>query len=110
MTYSSDFESNYYLDNGYPDSLKSNSSKPEFHVLCEIPSPSFKGENQVIEVRLWFDQYPSTEEFKDAVSDVIPYQRILKTKCIHWGSISEYIWGDLEGVDEERGLLEEENS
>ena len=109
MTYCAEFDSDLYLDNGYPDILKSAASKPEFHVLCELPSPSFKGENQVIEVRLWFDEYPGTEEFKDAISSVIPYKRILKTKCIHWGSTYEYVWGSLEGVDEERGLLEDEN-
>ena len=110
MTYCSDFRWETYLDNGFPEILRGSYTKPEFHVLCEIPSTSFKGEKQVIEVRVWFDEYPSTEEFKDTISEVVPYERILETKCIHYGHVSENIWGSLEDVDESRRLLEEEEN
>ena len=99
--------SEFYLDNGYPDELKSDSSKPEFRLLCEIPS-CFKDKKQVVEVRLWFDEYPSTQEFKDSLSSVVDYSSIIKSECIQWGRTYPYIWGDLEEVDEERGLLEED--
>ena len=98
----------FYLDNGFPEELRSDSSKPEFRLLCKIPS-CFKDMNQVVEVRLWFDEYPSTQEFLDSLSSVVGINSpIIKSECIQWGRTYPYIWGDLEEVDEERGLLEEE--
>ena len=97
----------FYLDNEFPEELKSDCSKPEFRLLCKIPS-SFKDMNQIVEVRLWFDEYPSTQEFLDSLSSVVGNCPIIKSECIQWGRTYPYIWGDLEEVDEERGLLEEE--
>ena len=97
----------FYLDNGFPEEFRSDSSKPEFRLLCKIPS-CFKDMNQVVEVRLWFDEYPSTQEFLDSLSSVVGNCPIIKSECIQWGRTYPYIWGDLEEVDEERGLLEEE--
>ena len=100
--------SDFYLDNGFPEQLKSDSSKPEFRLLCEIPS-CFKDMNQVVEVRLWFDVIPSTVEFKDTLSSVVPYKTILKSEYIQFGRTNPYIWGDLMDVDIERGLTEEDD-
>ena len=98
----------FYLDNGFPEELRSDSSKPEFRRLCKIPS-CFKDMNQVVEVRLWFDVIPSTEEFKDTLSSVVPYKTILKSEYIQFGRTNPYIWGDLMDVDIERGLTEEDD-